>query len=109
MFVDRYHLVVIKSPTQARHALAYVLGNWRKHGEDRSGPARNLLLDPYASGRSFPGWKELEHEREHVMRGMLADHEPLVVQKPTSWLLSVGWKLAGDVSAREIPTRRRGA
>ena len=42
-------LVVINSPTQARHVLAYVLGNWRKHREDRHGlPATWLIgtLDP---------------------------------------------------------------
>ncbi|MEO7732882.1 MAG: transposase [Kofleriaceae bacterium] len=39
VFADRYHLVVIRSPKQARHVLAYVMNNWRKHGEDRSGLA----------------------------------------------------------------------
>ena len=35
MVVDRYHLVVIESPTQARHASSYGLDSWRKHREDR--------------------------------------------------------------------------
>src|SRR6185436_5816142 len=30
VFVDRYHLVVITSPRQARHVLSYILCNWRK-------------------------------------------------------------------------------
>jgi putative transposase len=29
VFADRYHVEVITSPTQARHALNYVLSNWR--------------------------------------------------------------------------------
>ena len=35
VFSDRYHSEVITTPRRARHALAYVLNNWRKHGEDR--------------------------------------------------------------------------
>ena len=35
VFPDRYHAVVIDSPRQARHALSYVINNWRKHREDR--------------------------------------------------------------------------
>jgi putative transposase len=31
VFPDRYHAVVIDSPRQARHALSYVINNWRKH------------------------------------------------------------------------------
>jgi hypothetical protein len=34
LFDDRYHSDLIESPTQARHAIAYVLGNWRHHGHD---------------------------------------------------------------------------
>src|SRR6185503_3257431 len=35
VFVDRFHLVVITSPTQARRVLSYVMNNWRKHAEDQ--------------------------------------------------------------------------
>src|ERR1044071_1802788 len=34
VFADRYHLEVITSPRRTRHALSYLLNNWRKHGED---------------------------------------------------------------------------
>jgi putative transposase len=36
VFIDRYHATQIRSPRQARNALAYVLNNWRKHREDRA-------------------------------------------------------------------------
>src|SRR5262245_57231344 len=29
VFADRYHLTIIKSPTQAHRAISYVLSNWR--------------------------------------------------------------------------------
>jgi putative transposase len=102
VFVDRYHLVVLKSPTQARHAVSYVLNNWRKHAEDRQA-ASVALVDRFSSGCSFAGWKELEHQR---MWEIPADHDPLVVCPPRSWLLTRGWKLVGPISAREVPSKR---
>ena len=36
LFEFRYHATQIKSPKQARHSLAYVLNNWRRHNEDES-------------------------------------------------------------------------
>src|SRR5215468_8676929 len=38
VFPDRYHAEIITSPRQARHALSYVMNNWRKHDEDRLTP-----------------------------------------------------------------------
>jgi len=101
VFVDRYHLVVFKSPTQARHVLSYVLNNWRKHEEDREA---GKLIDRFSSGCSFADWKELEHR--DLMWRVPPDYEPLMVRRPKSWLLRAGWKLAGSISAREVPSRR---
>ena len=36
----------------------------------------------------------------------LPDYEPLMVRRPRSWLLRAGWKLAGSISARDVPGRR---
>jgi REP element-mobilizing transposase RayT len=58
VFADRYHVEVITTPTRARHALGYVLGNWRKHGEDRHGLASTWLVDPFSTGILFPDWAE---------------------------------------------------
>jgi REP element-mobilizing transposase RayT len=60
VFVDRYHRVMITSPTQARHALSYVLSNWRTHREDQDGLARTWLVDPFSTGclfRTGPSWR----------------------------------------------------
>jgi len=104
VFVDRYHLVVLTSPTQARHALSYVLNNWRKHAEDRDASTR-VLIDRFSSGCSFPDWLELEHR--DLMWKLPADYDPLVVYRPRSWLLEKGWKLVGTISARAVPSARR--
>ncbi|MEO7731610.1 MAG: transposase [Kofleriaceae bacterium] len=103
VFADRYHLVVIRSPRQARHVLAYVLSNWRKHGEDRSGRARAWLVDPFSSAVSFSGWKELEGQAPWTIR---PGYQPLVVSAPESWLLRVGWRRHGAISVREVPGHR---
>jgi len=105
VFADRYHVVVIRSPTQARNVLSYVLGNWRKHQEDRSGQPKTWLVDPFSSGISFPDWQE--REGRAWMWKVPAGHEPLMVYRPRTWLLQNGWKLAGTISVRDVPSRPR--
>jgi REP element-mobilizing transposase RayT len=106
VFADRYHVEVIKSPTRARHAISYVLSNFRKHGEDREGLASTWLVDPFSSAISFPDWAELEGHA--CMWPIRETYDPLVVRRPQSWLLREGWKLEGrPISAREVPSRWR--
>lgn len=102
VFVDRHHVVVITSPTQARHVLSYVLNNWRKHGEDRHEP-RPQLVDPFSSGWSFGGWKELADEP--FLWRPEKGYEPMIVYRPRAWMLSEGWQRAGGrISARAVPS-----
>jgi hypothetical protein len=104
VFADRYHAKRIKSPTQARHTIGYVLSNWRKHGEDRDGLARTWLVDPFSSGVSFPDWLELEGKA--WMWPMRETYEPLIVRRPVTWLLREGWKRGGaPISARDVPSK----
>ncbi len=58
VFPDRYHAEIITSPRQARHALSYVLNNWRKHQEDRAAPMSSWKIDWFSSAAMFPGWAE---------------------------------------------------
>ena len=85
MFPDRYHARIIGSRRQARHALAYVLNNWRRHGEDR---ARRWLVDPFSSGATFAGWRELAHA--HVF-----------------WPLPATYQAAARVAAAHVAARRK--
>jgi len=102
VFSDRYHAEVITNRRQARHALAYVLNNWRKHCEDRGSSAR---VDRYSSGISFRGWTAFEDPSFAFT--MPADHEPMVVWEPKTWLLSVGWMLYGRIDFYEVPSSPR--
>ncbi len=105
VFADRYYLVEIRSPRQARNVLSYIMGNWRKHGEDRSGASRTWLIDPFSSAISFPDWAERE-DRDWMWR-IPDDHDPLIVRRPSSWLLREGWRRAGNISYHEVPSAPR--
>ena len=103
VFAFRYHATPITNPRQARHALAYVLNNWRRHREDqRSQAARKAAIDPYSSAIVFDGWSEVQS------LAIPEDYEPLPVTRPETWLLRRGWRLGGPlIGPRERPGRIR--
>ncbi len=105
VFPDRYHAEIITSPRQARHALNYVLNNWRKHHEDRAEPMRTWTIDWFSSAAQFPGWAEYGDE-PCLWRGP-ATYDPLVVYQPRTWLLREGWKKYGAISYREVPSAKQ--
>jgi putative transposase len=103
VFPDRYHVEIITSRRRARHALAYILNNWRKHAEHRAALMQNHSVDPFSSAPSFEGWRDLGEALD-----VLPDsYEPLPVWHPKTWLLSEGWKMYGLISATEIPGGKR--
>jgi REP element-mobilizing transposase RayT len=107
VFVDRYHARIIRTPKQARNALAYVLNNWRKHRENRNQMAREhrWKLDPFSSAPTFEGWRDID------VRAVAwpATYEPLPVWEPKTWLLREGWKKHGLISSTEIPSDKQPA
>ena len=88
MFTDRYHAELITSPRQARHCLAYVLNNWRRHKEHRQVIARDWRIDPFSSGDSFTGWSELADPSTLWP----STYRSLPVRPPRSWILKTAWK-----------------
>ncbi len=84
---DRFHSRVLGSPRQVRNALAYVLGNARKHGV--SLPPR--ALDPFSSAAAFDAWDGPVVVSSHPLATRLF----AVAAPPRSWLLRVGWCRAG--------------
>jgi REP element-mobilizing transposase RayT len=100
VFTDRYHPRALKTPTEVRHALAYVLNNWRKHGEHHTRELAAWPIDLFASGIAFDGWNRPLLERPPPT------YEPLVVVRAQSWLLAHGWRRAGGpISMHGIPGR----
>jgi hypothetical protein len=82
VFPDRYHAEIITSPRQARHALRYVMLNWRRHEEDRVAPMRDWNIDWFSSAAMFPDWTEYGDEgfcgagRLPTSRCRFSSHEP---------------------------------
>jgi REP element-mobilizing transposase RayT len=105
VFVDRYHAEIIDSPRRARHALAYILNNWRRHREDRASYARSWTLDPYSTAASFEGWRG-PVIRERPSSCTLDDEPLLPVARAETWLLREGWKRHGSIGAFEVPGPR---
>jgi REP element-mobilizing transposase RayT len=104
VIADRFHARPLTSPRAVRHALAYVLNNYRRHGEDRVGVARTWKADPFSSGPVFFGWKELEGSP--FLWPLRPTYHPLIVLRPRTWLLAKGWQEHHPlISVREIPGR----
>ena len=59
---------------------AFVMNNWRKHGEDRLALSRTWLVDPFSTGILFPDWQELQGQP--WMWKMRETYDPLVVFRP---------------------------
>ena len=99
VFPDRYHATIIDSRKQARHALAYVLNNWRKH---RDPLARAYRIDPYSTAASFDGWRDLAD----AARYFPSTYDPLPAFAPRTWYLRDGWRRYGRIATRERPGAR---
>jgi REP element-mobilizing transposase RayT len=104
VFPDRYHSETITNRRQARHSLAYVLNNWRRHKEHLAPMARTWKIDPFSSGDSFDGWRELENSP--VLWKTRDTYKALPVWRPKTWLLREGWRMYGLIGATEIPGPR---
>ncbi len=102
VIADRFHARPLTSPRAVRHALAYVLANFRHHGEDRARFARTWKVDPFSSGAVFFGWKELESSP--VLWPLPPAYLPLIVFRPRTWLLAKGWSQFHPlISVYEVP------
>ena len=101
VFPDRYHLRALTSPRAVRHALAYVLNNWRRHREDRGDRARTWAVDPFSSGVGFHGWRE--RAGFPTLFKPPPTYQGLATWLPKTWLLREGWSRHGLVSTHEVP------
>jgi REP element-mobilizing transposase RayT len=101
VFDDRYHVEILTTPTQTRHALCYVLQNARRHREAID--PRFGGMDPFSSAWWFDGWKD------ETWRVGAPPPETRTVTPPASWLLKTGWKRSklGLLSIDEIPPAGR--
>jgi REP element-mobilizing transposase RayT len=101
VFADRWHGRALTSPRAVRHALVYVLANFKKHA--RAG--RRIALDVYASAPYFADFAEFGGKPPLEVRACwrrFHDRGPPVVP-PRTWLLATGWRRHGRISVGELP------
>ncbi|MEC7521552.1 MAG: hypothetical protein VYE22_16855, partial [Myxococcota bacterium] len=84
-------------PRAVRNAIAYVLGNARRHGVAPDDPT---WVDPLSSGYFFDGWTRAVRTTSTILPSRASPAE-----RAETWLLSVGWRRAGG---RIDPGRRPG-
>jgi putative transposase len=78
VFADRYHSHILATPSEAAHAVRYVLDNWINHAR-REGWSIPSGVDPYCSAaRREPG--------------------PPLVAEPMWWMLRVGIERVGPLA-----------
>ncbi len=95
VFADRFHAHVLRTPSEARNALAHVLLNHRSHMARIRKPAGRSVPDPFSSAATFDGWQELRGE------------PPRLTAPPRSWLLGTGWRRRGKLSLGDTPAAPR--
>jgi REP element-mobilizing transposase RayT len=92
VFADRYHAHVLRTPTEVRNALAYLLLNHRSHMLRIGARAEGGLFDHFSSAATFDGWADGP-----------VPAAPTVTATSRSWLLRVGWRRRGLLSTTEAP------
>jgi REP element-mobilizing transposase RayT len=96
VFPDRYHARILRTPSEVRNAVAYVLLNWRHHKHTSTG-----RLDPFSTAFSFPHWRELDHSP--LLFKPPPTYEPLVHYLPRTWLLRNAFRRARRPSIFDVP------
>jgi REP element-mobilizing transposase RayT len=121
VFLERYHVRPLRTPTEVRNALAYVLTNEARHSarsqsrtkshdakvdskpapRSESEPKRaspyEIRLDPFSSALAFQNWRELLGRRASFLPTLWPDHliegwHAEILSPPRTWLLQRGWK-----------------
>jgi REP element-mobilizing transposase RayT len=95
VFADRYHSRPLRTPTEVRRAIVYVLQNARKHFAQRGHRLSPGWMDECASGAWFDGWT--------IPAGAPAESPPVAAAR--TWLLTTGWRERGGGPIRrdEMP------
>jgi hypothetical protein len=105
VFAQRWHGRALTTPRSVRHAIAYVLANFRKHGE----PAAEV--DRCSSALWFRHFLELRGKAPVELAPALVSVDERArgspVVEPRSWLLTRGWRQHAAVSLADIPGARQ--
>jgi REP element-mobilizing transposase RayT len=108
VFRDRYHARTLRTPTECRHALAYVLNNQRHHAYAEHASYPRATVDPLSSAMFFDGWTVAP--RPWAAEPPAPPGGGPLVAAPRTWLLQVGWRRGGGpISPDHVPGLPRNA
>ncbi|MCC6994476.1 MAG: transposase [Deltaproteobacteria bacterium] len=103
-FADRYHARALRSPSEVRRALAYVLCNYRHHAAAKREFLSRWWIDPCSSGWYFTGWRG---RNGRPVQGSWARRRSAPrLAEATTWLLKIGWQRAGLIEVHHLPGPR---
>jgi hypothetical protein len=100
VFVERYHLHILKTPRETRAALAYVLNNVRHHASQRGERSAWSWIDHCSSGRFFDGWRAPPGAGPFVPTPIERE-TPVAVARTR--LITTGWRKHGLLSVNAVP------
>ena len=94
VWADRFHRHDLRTPTEVRNAIVYVLANGSKHGVVPPG-----RIDPCSSGRYFTGW----------INPIPPIDGDIPVRPAQTWLLARSWLAIGPghIFFSEVPKAAR--
>jgi hypothetical protein len=99
VFASRYHAHELKTPTEVRNAVEYVLLNRAKHQAAAGFTMPRGWIDDCSTAITFEGWRSRPAVPERF-----ADFG---TSPPRTWLLREGWMFAGPLDLDTIPGRTR--
>lgn len=92
LWSERYHRRDLRTPTETRNALRYVLLNFQKH---RSVIGEGAFSDPCSSAATFDGYART--------LTIFDDSAPWPIVTPRTWLLRAGWRRHGLLDPADVP------
>src|SRR5687767_6583348 len=98
VFADRYHARALRTPTEVRRVLVYVLANGRKHLPRVGHWLPVGWSDPFSSAAWFDGWGV----------ATALPYGPGPVASPETWLLRTGYQRAGGLLGPDESPREAG-
>jgi putative transposase len=100
LVAHRYHVRELKTPTEVRLALRYVLQNRKHHAAEKK--FSRTWFDPWSSAAWFDGWATPLYDDVGWKYELLKMERPTACA--TTWLLKSGWKRLGLLRLDEAPS-----
>lgn len=109
LFRDRHHRHALRTPTETRNALVYILFNIRKHAAaDYDARSLRTVLDGFSSAPWFGGWHPDSRPPPELLARARRHSEPAATAVPETWLARVGWlRAGGPIRFDELPRAPR--